>query len=118
MPILFACLLLGGVLVLECLLVLLEVLDHLVPNGLKLVVDECRRNLEGMAIVESVEQRPLHLLTRGHGAVFLKAGLDGLAHLRDRLDAKTLGELLVESRRFRRRDLFDLHREQRRFTSK
>ncbi len=64
-------LLLGGAFVGEASFGALEVGRHLVPDGLELVVDKGGRQLEAMAFIEGIEQRPFQLEPRGLAAVLL-----------------------------------------------
>src|SRR4029079_9647687 len=99
--------------VFEAALGAFEIGRHLAPDRLELVVDQCGRKLEGVALIERVEQRALDLEPRGPGAILLQALLDGVTQLGARLESEALGELVVERRGLRRSNLLDLHREAR-----
>ena len=105
--ILFLGLLLGRALVLERPLRMFEVVHHLIPDRVELVLHEGRREFEIVSFVEGVEQGTLHLQARSHVAIELKAPLYRLAHLGDGFGAEALGEVVVECRGFRRGDFLD-----------
>ena len=84
-----------------------EVVHHLIPDRVELVLHEGRREFEIVSFVEGVEQGTLHLQARSHVAIELKASLYRLAHLGDGFGAEALGEVVVECRGFRRGDFLD-----------
>ena len=68
------------------------------------LLDQRRRRLELVALVELVEQRALELLARRAGVLALDALLDRVAQLVEQFKAERLGELVVDRDLARRLD--------------
>ena len=93
---------LGSELILRLVLVLLGQLArgalglNLGPDGVELAVDHAQGQVEGVVLVEHVEQRTLGLEATGLGVLLAGLGADRLLQRVQRVKADTLGELVVQ----------------------
>ena len=76
----------------------LEVVLQLLPDGGELVVDQRRRQLELVRLLQLVEQLALQLQARGVGVLAGDLRADQLLQLRDAFGAQRLGERVVDLR--------------------
>jgi hypothetical protein len=65
-------------------------------SSAKVLLDQRRRRLELVAVVETVEQRALDALAGGAGELGDQALARGFLQLVERFEAKRLGELVVD----------------------
>ena len=90
---------------------LLEVVLDRLPDVLELLIDQRRRQLELVALVERVEQLALELRAARAGVLLRDAALHGLAQLGERLQAELLGERVIDRHLARRVDRLRRHLE-------
>ena len=111
-------LLLGGPLVRKGTALLFEVVFDRRPDVVEFLLDQARRRLEFVVLVELIEHRPLELLARSRGVLALDALAQRVPQLAQRIQSEALGEVIVQSDLTWRLDRLRGDRERRVFARK